>query len=83
MIDNDMVFPITYTGSTFLITNSHTSSLNDVLCVPNKKNNIIYISEFCTSNCVSIEFLSIAFHVNDLHTWAILLKGLTKDGVYE
>ena len=47
------------------------------------KKNIISISQFCTSNNVSIEFLPAAFLVKDIHTGATLLKGQTKDGVYE
>ena len=47
------------------------------------KKNLISISQFCTSNNVSIEFLPSTFLVKELHTGATLLQGQTKDGVYE
>ena len=74
---------ITHTGSSSLKTSYNTFQLNNVLCVPNMKKNLISISQFCTSNNVSIEFLPTAFFVKEIHTRATLLKGQTKDGVYE
>ena len=47
------------------------------------KKNLISISQFCTTNNASVEFLPSSFHVKDLRTGAILLTGNTKDGVYE
>ena len=74
---------ITHTGSSSLQTNHNTFQLNNVLCVPAMKKNLISISQFCTSNNVSIEFLPTSFLVKDIHTGATLLKGQTKNGVYE
>lgn len=45
--------------------------------------NLISISQFCSSNKVSIEFLPNSFLVKGLHTGAMLLRRHTKDGVYE
>lgn len=47
------------------------------------KKNLISISQFCSSNNVSIQFLPTAFLVKELRTRATLLRGPTKDGVYE
>ena len=47
------------------------------------KKNLISISQFCTSNNVSIEFVPAAFLVKDIYTGATLLKGQTKDDIYE
>lgn len=58
-------------------------SLNNVLCVPSMKKNLISISQFYTSSHVSIEFLPYSFLVEELHTRAILFKGWTKNGAYE
>jgi hypothetical protein len=83
MIGDGSNLPITHTGSTSLKTPHHTFTLNNVLCVPSMEKNLISISQFCTSNNVSIEFLPSIFFVKALHTGTILLKGQTKDGVYE
>ncbi|BBH07832.1 transposable element gene [Prunus dulcis] len=74
---------ITHIGSTSLKTPHHHFTLNNVLCVPSMKKNLISISQFCTSNNVSIEFLPSTFLVKELQTGATVLKGQTKDGVYE
>ena len=44
---------------------------------------MISISQFCSSNNVSIEFLPSSFLVKELRTGTTLLRGSTKDGVYE
>lgn len=83
MIGDGSGLPITHTGSTSLKTPQTTFHLNNVLCVPSMKKNLISISQFCISNNVSIEFLPSSFLVKDLHTGTTLLRGSTKDGVYE
>lgn len=83
MIGDGTSLPITHTGSTFLTTPETTFTLNNVLCVPNMKKNLISISQFCDSNNVSIEFLPSCFHVKDLCTGEKLMTGPTNDGVYE
>ena len=83
MIGDGTGLSITHTGSTSLITPTTSFTLNDVLCVPNMEKNLISISQFCTTNNASVEFLPSSFHAKDLRTGAILLKGYTKDGIYE
>ena len=83
MIGDGSGLPITHTGSTSLNTPYHSFTLSNVLYVPTMKRNLISISQFCKSNNTSIEFLPSSFHVKDLSTGAILLKGQTKGGVYE
>lgn len=50
IIGDGTVLPITHTGSTLLHTPSHKISFTNVLCVPNIKQKLISISQFCTSN---------------------------------
>jgi histone deacetylase 1/2 len=83
MIGDGSSLPITHTGSTSFTTHNTSFKLDNVLCVPSMKKNLISISQFCTSNNVSVEFLPSSFYVKELRTGAILLKGQTKDGVYE
>ena len=83
MIGDGSGLSITHIGSSSLHTTHNTFKLNNVLCVPTMKKNLISISQFCTSNNVSIEFLPTAFLVKDIQTRTTLLKGNTKDGVYE
>ena len=83
MIGDGTGLYITNTGSASLHSHHKTFPLNDVLCVPDMKKNLISISQFCSTNDVSIEFLSSFFHVKDFRTGVILLKGTTKDNVYE
>jgi len=83
MIGDGTGLSIAHTGSATLRTRTRNFNLNNVLCVPAMKKNLISISQFCSTNNVSVEFLSSCFHVKDLRTGAILLKGTTKDGVYE
>ena len=57
--------------------------MDNVLCIPTIKKNFIYISQWCATNDASVELFSSSFNMKDLCTGAILLKGITKDGVYE
>jgi hypothetical protein len=82
MIGDGTGLPITHSGFKTLSTPSHTFTLDNILCAPDMKKNLISISKFCETNNVSIEFLSKLFLVKDLRTGATLLKGPTKDGVY-
>jgi hypothetical protein len=83
MIEDGTGLSITHTGLTSLLTNNSTFKLNDVLCVPDIKTNLISIYQFCVTNNVSVEFLPTCFQVKDLHTGATLVQGITKDDVYE
>ena len=83
MIGDGSGLSITHTGSSSLHTTHNIFKLNNVLYVPTMKKNLISISQFGTSNNVSIEFLPTALLVKDIQTGITLLKGNTKDGVYE
>lgn len=83
MVGDDTNLSISHTGFIFLPTTTITFTLNDVLYVSNMKKNLISVSQFCTTNNASVEFLPSSFHVKDLRIGTILLKGVTKDGVYE
>lgn len=54
-----------------------------VLCVLAIKQNLIYVSKFCSSNHVYVEFLPQHFMVNDLCIGAILMQRPNSQGVYE
>lgn len=47
---------ITHVGTTQLSSPAHSFSLNNFLCVPFIKQNLISFSQFCKTNNVSIEF---------------------------
>lgn len=79
----DTSLPITHTSSTTLTSYTTIFTLNNVLYVPNMTKNLISISQFCYTNNTFIEFLLSSFLVKDLCMGAILLKGQTKDEVYE
>ena len=83
MIGDGTNLPITHTSSTPLHTPHNTFQLDNVLCVPSMQKNLIYISQFCSSNKVSVEFLPNYFLVKGIRTGETLLRGHTKDGVYE
>ena len=83
MIGDGSSLPITHTGSTSFTTHNTSFKLDNILYVLSMRKNLISISQFCTSNNVSVEFLPSSFHVKELRTGTILLKGHTKDGVYE
>lgn len=53
--------PITHIGSTTLPSFSQSFVLKNVLCVPSMKKNLISVSQFCSNNNVSIEFLPSSF----------------------
>lgn len=65
MIGDGTELPITRTSSTALPSPSKSFVLNDVLSVPSikkkKKENLLSVFKLCTSNYVSIEFLSSSF----------------------
>jgi hypothetical protein len=63
MIGDGSGIPITHTSSTSLPKHSHNSfQLNNVLCIPEMKKNLISISQFFHTNNVSIELLSSSFY---------------------
>ena len=74
---------ITHSGSTSLSIPSHSFTLQNVLCVPNMKQNLISISRFFKTNKTSVEFLPSSFHVKELQTGATRILSRTNDGIYE
>ncbi|KAJ0039048.1 hypothetical protein Pint_22927 [Pistacia integerrima] len=74
---------ITHTGSTTLSSCNSTFQLNNVLCAPSIKKNLISVSQFCKQNNTSIEFFPNNFVVKDLSTGASLAKGRSNGNVYE
>jgi hypothetical protein len=74
---------ITHLGSNQLSSSTHSFHLNNILCVPDIKRNLISIYQFCVDNNVSIEFLPWCFLMKDLLTGEIRVKGKTNEGVYE
>ena len=74
---------ITHTGSTMLNSPTIIFTLDDVLCAPHIKLNLISFSQFCKQNNTSIEFFPNSFLIKDLSTGASLVQGQSKDNVYE
>ena len=66
MIGDDTGLPITHTGSSTLQSTPHSFLLHDVFCVSSMKRNLIYVSQFCLTNNVSIEFFPRSFLMKDL-----------------
>lgn len=74
---------ITYIGSSKLSTPTTSFSLSNVLCVPSIKQNLISVFQFCNSNKTSVEFFPSYFVVKDLTTGAHLIRGRSRNNVYE
>lgn len=60
---------ITHAGSTSLFTANFSFKLNNLLCVPNIKKNLILISQFRTTNNVSLSSYQLFFR------WRIFIQG--------
>ena len=61
---------------------SNSLTLDNVLCVPAIKNNLIYISQLCSTNNIYVTLFPNAFQARDLHTRAKVHQGPVNDGVY-
>ena len=83
MIGDGTGLRITHTCSTTLNTTSNSFHLQNILCVPQIRKNLISIYQLCVSNNISIEFLPLCFLVKDLLTRVIRAKGETNGGIYE
>ncbi|KAJ0027681.1 hypothetical protein Pint_36319 [Pistacia integerrima] len=73
---------VSHIGSLVFHSPSRTFQLNDTLCVPSIRKNLISVHHFTTQNRVFIEFHPSYFLVKDQITGAILLKGACENGVY-
>ncbi|KAF5442060.1 hypothetical protein F2P56_037245 [Juglans regia] len=74
--------PVSHIGSLVFHTPTRTFHLNDTLCVPNIKKNLISVHNFTTHNNVFVEFHPLFFLVKDQTTGTVLLKGACENGVY-
>ena len=81
-VANGNQLPITHTSSTTISTTGSSLKLYDILYVPNVTQNLIFVSQLCQTNKVSIEFYPWHFEVKNLHTKEILLRGLNEDNAY-
>ena len=76
-------FNITHSGFTTLTTPLRHLALNEVLCVPDVKKNLISVYRLCNTKKVSVEFFPAHFQVKDLSTGTPLLQGKTRNELYE
>lgn len=53
-IGDGITLPITHVGSTNISASNSKSILDDALCVPKAKKNLISVSKFCDTNLTSI-----------------------------
>ena len=83
MIGNGTGLPITYTGSTKIPLSSRPLTLNNILCVPSMKRNLISVNKLCKTNNVMVQMCPYEFQVKDLRTGETLVNGKASKGVYE
>ena len=75
---------LTHIGSTNLVSSNSTFQLNNVLCAPKIKQNLLSVSQFCYQNNTSIDFFFPDYCViKDLSTGTSLIQGPNKGHVYE
>ena len=74
MIGDGDGIPITHVGSTIIEAPTTTFLLDNVLCAPLIKKNLLSVSQFCHQNNTSIEFFPDFFTVKDLSTGASLCR---------
>ena len=74
---------ITHIGHTTLNTKHKSLNLNQVLCVPNMKSNLLSVSKLCKTNNCSVEFFPSCFVVKDLNSGQALLQGPIKQDLYQ
>lgn len=81
-IADDSGLPITPTGKFKLHFPYRSFILDNILCVPSTRQNLIHVSKFTRSNSVSMEFFPSFYVVKDLATGAQLIKGPSHDDFY-
>ncbi|KAJ0753710.1 putative RNA-directed DNA polymerase [Helianthus annuus] len=74
--------PICHIGSSKFYSPNKTFSLNNILHVPELKQNLLSVQQFCLDNNVFFEFHSSFFVVKDESTHTILLTGPSEQGLY-
>lgn len=82
-IGNGTGLPITHTGSTTLPSSSRSLVLNNVLCVPSMKKNLISVNKLCKTNNVMVQMSPSDFQVKDLRRGDTLFNGQASKGIYE
>lgn len=75
MIGDGNSLKISCIGSTSLPSYYRNTHLSNVLYFPTMTKNLSFVSKFCSTNNVSIEFFPLSFVVKDLNTGAKLMKG--------
>lgn len=83
MISDGLGLSISHISSTSLSTPSIQFTLFNVLHVPSIPKNLIFISKFCKTNHVYVEFFPYYFLVKDLSTKKHLFHGSNKLDLYE
>ena len=82
MLGDGKNLAVTHSSSTSLPSHYRLLYLNNVLCVPRMKKNLVSIYQLCLANNVTIEFSPFSFVVKDYYTEEPLVVGKPKDGVY-
>ena len=83
IVGNGNEIPISHIGSSVLDSSTYSFNLDNILCVPLLKKNLISVSQFCKQNHASIEFFPNYFLVKDLNTGASLARGRSRNNLYE
>jgi len=73
---------VSHIGSLVFHSPTRDFQLNDTLCVPSIRKNLVSVHHFTTQNNIFIEFHPFYFLVKDQITGAILLKGACENGVF-
>ncbi|KAK1420567.1 hypothetical protein QVD17_22267 [Tagetes erecta] len=81
-VGNGKGLPILHIGSSHLYSPNKTFSLQNVLHVPEIKQNLMSVQKFCHDNNVFFEFHSAFFCVKDEATHNTLLTGPSNGGLY-
>ena len=74
---------LTHIGSTNLVSSNSTFQLNNALCAPKIKQNLLSVSQFCYQNTSIDFFFPDYFVMKDLSTGPSLIQGPNKGHVYE
>lgn len=81
-VGNGKGLPILHIGSKHIYSPRKTFSLNNILHVPDIKNHLLSVQQFCHYNNVFFEFHSSFFAVKDESTHTTLLTGPSDGGLY-
>ncbi|KAF7143314.1 hypothetical protein RHSIM_Rhsim05G0196600 [Rhododendron simsii] len=82
MVGNGAGLRISHTGDIYFHKFDSKFQLEDVLCVPAIKKNLLSVGRFTIDNNCSFHFFPWGYCVKDLATGKILLKGPIKDNLY-